>query len=42
VTPDRFVRMPTVGPRLMCRPLDGSPVPDVDAWSLTMGDVELF
>jgi GNAT superfamily N-acetyltransferase len=42
VTRDPFVRLPGVGPVLACRTFDTSPVPELPAWSLTMGDVELF
>jgi hypothetical protein len=42
VTDEPFVRLPRVGPVLACRPLDASPAPELSAWALTMGDVELF
>jgi predicted N-acetyltransferase YhbS len=42
VTRGPFVRLPRVGPVLVCRTLDGSPPPGLSAWGLTMGDVELF
>jgi hypothetical protein len=38
----RFIRLPKVGPVLTFRSLDGSPVPTMDGFSLTMGDLELF
>lgn len=41
-TRDPFVRVPRVGPVLACRSLDATAVPGLAAWSLTMGDVELF
>lgn len=31
-----------LAPILTCRPLGGAPVPPIDAWRLTLGDVELF
>ncbi len=37
-----FIRVPGIGPVLACRPLDSSPAPELAAWNLTMGDVELF
>jgi GNAT superfamily N-acetyltransferase len=39
---EMFVRLPRVGPLLVCRPLDGSPPPPLDAWALDMGDIELL
>jgi GNAT superfamily N-acetyltransferase len=42
VTRGPFVRLPRVGPVLTCRPLDESPAPELTAWKLSMGDVELF
>lgn len=42
VTRGPFVRLPSVGPVLAGRTLDASEPPDFAAWSLTMGDVELF
>lgn len=42
VTRGPFVRLPRVGPVLVCRTLDESSVPGLPAWGLTMGDVELF
>jgi GNAT superfamily N-acetyltransferase len=42
VTRGPFIRLPRVGPRFACRPLDGNPPPALGAWALTMGDVELF
>jgi hypothetical protein len=42
VLPGPFVRVPRVGPILTCRPLDGSVVPPLRDWDLTLGDVELF
>jgi GNAT superfamily N-acetyltransferase len=42
VTADPFARLPRIGPVLAARSL-GTPAPDArSAWSLTMGDVELF
>ena len=37
-----FVRLPRTGPILACRPLDGSAVPGLGAWDLSLGDVTLF
>jgi GNAT superfamily N-acetyltransferase len=42
ITSEPFVRVPRTGPMLTCRTLDGSDTPPLDAWALTMGDVELF
>ncbi len=42
LTLDPFVRVPRIGPVLVCRMLDGSPAPPLASWSLTMGDIELF
>jgi hypothetical protein len=42
LTADPFLHVPRIGPVLACRPLDGSAAPALGAWSLTMGDVELF
>jgi GNAT superfamily N-acetyltransferase len=36
------VRLPRTGPILTCRRLDGGRTPDLRAWDLTMGDIELF
>jgi GNAT superfamily N-acetyltransferase len=37
-----FVRLPHMGPVLVCRRLDGAPPPELRSWALTMGDIELF
>ena len=42
VTRDRFVRLPQVGPVLVCRALADIPVPDLRGWAPSMGDVELL
>ncbi len=42
VTRDRFVRLPQVGPILVCRSLTDIPVPDRRGWAPSMGDVELL
>jgi GNAT superfamily N-acetyltransferase len=42
VTRDGFVRLPQVGPVLVCRSLAGARVPDLPGWALGMGDVELL
>ena len=42
VTRDRFVRLPQVGPILVCRSLTDIPVPDLRGWAPSMGDVELL
>jgi GNAT superfamily N-acetyltransferase len=42
VTRDGFVRLPEVGPVLVCRSLAGARVPDLAGWALGMGDVELL
>jgi GNAT superfamily N-acetyltransferase len=41
-TPGGFVRLPGVGPILVCRRLDDAPVPPPRDWILTLGDIELF
>jgi hypothetical protein len=42
VTRDGFVRLPRVGPVLVCRSLAGARVPDLAGRVLGMGDVELL
>ena len=42
VTRDLFVRLPQVGPVLVCRSLADVRVPDLSGWALGMGDVELL
>ncbi len=42
VTRDAFVRLPQVGPVLVCRSLADVRVPDLSGWALGMGDVELL
>ncbi len=42
VTRDRFMRLPQVGPVLVCRSLADIPVPDRRGWAPSMGDVELL
>jgi GNAT superfamily N-acetyltransferase len=42
VTRDRFVRLPQVGPVLVCRALADIPMPDLRRWAPSMGDVELL
>jgi len=37
-----FVPLPRVGPRLTCRMLRPDPVPTLQDWALTLGDVVLF
>jgi GNAT superfamily N-acetyltransferase len=37
-----FIRLPRTGPILACRRLDGGPALSLNAWDLTMGDIELF
>ncbi|HEU5307094.1 MAG TPA: GNAT family N-acetyltransferase [Acidimicrobiia bacterium] len=41
-TIDPFVRVPRIGPVLVCRLVDGGPVPSLGRWGLGMGDIELF
>jgi GNAT superfamily N-acetyltransferase len=42
VRPGSFVRLPGVGPILVCRRLDDGPVPSLRDWKLTLGDIELL
>ena len=42
VTRDRFLRLPRVGPVLVCRSLLDASLPDRSGWALSMGDVELL
>jgi GNAT superfamily N-acetyltransferase len=42
VSRDPFVRVPSSGPVLVCRRLDGGDVPRLGEWGLALGDVELF
>ena len=42
VTRDRFLRLPHVGPVLVCRSLLDASLPDRSGWALSMGDVELL
>jgi hypothetical protein len=42
VTRDRFLRLPYVGPVLVCRSLLDASLPDRPGWALSMGDVELL
>ncbi len=42
VTRDWFLRLPQVGPVLVCRSLVDAPLPDRSGWALSMGDVELL
>ena len=37
-----WLPLPGGGPMLTCRPLDQSPVPQLAAWDLSLGDIELF
>jgi len=38
----RWGRLRGIGPVLACRPLAGSPPPELRDWALTMGDIELL